>query len=45
MDRFEYGPIKRMGTLNEVAHTMMWLIENDYVTGETVHLDGGRTIR
>ena len=45
MDRIEYGPIKRMGTLNEVAHTMMWLIENDYVTGETVHLDGGRTIR
>ena len=45
MDRFDYGPIRRMGTLNEVAHAMMWLIENDYVTGETVHLDGGRTIR
>ena len=45
MDRLDYGPIRRMGTLNEVAHAMMWLIENDYVTGETVHLDGGRTIR
>ena len=45
MDRIDYGPIKRMGTLNEVTHTLMWLIENDYVTGETVHLDGGRTIR
>ena len=45
MDRFDYGPIRRMGTLNEVAHAMMWLIENDYVTGETIHLDGGRTIR
>ena len=45
MDQFDYGPIRRMGTLNEVAHAMMWLIENDYVTGETVHLDGGRTIR
>ncbi len=45
MDKFDYGPIRRMGTLNEVTHTLMWLIENDYVTGETVHLDGGRTIR
>ena len=45
MDRSDYGPIRRMGTLNEVAHAMMWLIENDYVTGEAVHLDGGRTIR
>ena len=45
MDRSDYGPIRRMGTLNEVTHAMMWLIENDYVTGETVHLDGGRTIR
>ena len=45
MDRIDYGPIRRMGTLNEVTHTLMWLIENDYVTGETVHLDGGRTIR
>ena len=45
MDQFDYGPIRRIGTLNEVAHAMMWLIENDYVTGETVHLDGGRTIR
>ena len=45
MDRFDYGPIRRMGTLNEVTHTLMWLIENDYVTGETVHVDGGRSIR
>ncbi len=45
MDRIDYGPIRRIGTLNEVTHTFMWLIENDYVTGETVHLDGGRTIR
>ena len=45
MDHNDYGPIRRMGTLNEVTHTLMWLIENDYVTGETVHLDGGRTIR
>ncbi|MBI4305957.1 MAG: SDR family oxidoreductase [Chloroflexi bacterium] len=35
-------PAKRMGTLEEIAGTMLWLIQNDYVTGETVRVDGGQ---
>lgn len=38
------GPAGRMGTLNEVAQAMLSLIENDFITGETLHIDGGRHI-
>ncbi len=44
-DPLDIGLIRRTGTLDEVTHTLTWLIENDFVTGETVHLDGGRHIR
>lgn len=39
------APAGRMGTLNEVASAVISLIENDFITGETVHIDGGRHIR
>lgn len=35
----------RMGTLNEVTSAVISLIENDFITGETLHIDGGRHIR
>lgn len=35
-------PAKRMGTPEEVADAVLWLIGNDYVTGETVRVDGGQ---
>jgi pteridine reductase len=38
------GPSGRMGTLNEVAQAMLALIGNDFITGETLHIDGGRHI-
>lgn len=33
---------KRLGTLNEVTHLVEALILNDFINGETIHLDGGR---
>lgn len=36
------GPADRMGTLNEVASAMLMLIQNDFITGETINVDGGR---
>jgi NAD(P)-dependent dehydrogenase (short-subunit alcohol dehydrogenase family) len=33
-----------MGTVEEVADAVLWLIGNDYVTGETVYVDGGQHI-
>ncbi|GIT17921.1 MAG: hypothetical protein CM1200mP39_07270 [Dehalococcoidia bacterium] len=38
------GPADRMGSLNEVASAMMMLIQNDFITGETINVDGGRHI-
>ena len=39
------GPAARMGTLNEVSGAVLSLIGNDFITGETLHIDGGRHIR
>jgi pteridine reductase len=38
------GPAARMGSLNEVTAAVLSLIENDFITGETLHVDGGRHI-
>ncbi len=39
------GPAARMGSLNEVSAAVLSLIGNDFIPGETVHIDGGRHIR
>jgi pteridine reductase len=36
--------LKRVGTPQAVAHAALFLIENDYVTGVCLPVDGGRTI-
>ena len=36
--------LKRVGTPDHVAHAVEFLIENDFVTGICVPIDGGRTI-
>ena len=38
-------PLARDGTPDDVVHAMMFLLEADYVTGETIIVDGGRHIR
>jgi NAD(P)-dependent dehydrogenase (short-subunit alcohol dehydrogenase family) len=43
--KIDLGPADRMGSLNEVANAMMMLIQNDFITGETINVDGGRHIR
>lgn len=35
------SPLKRFGTLAEFGHTMQYVLENDYLHGKTVELDGG----
>ena len=41
----DLGPADRMGSLNEVADAMLMLIKNDFITGETINVDGGRHIQ
>jgi 3-oxoacyl-[acyl-carrier protein] reductase len=37
----ERTPLKRFGTLDEFAHVMQFIIENDYLHGKVLELDGG----
>ncbi|HWO89793.1 MAG TPA: SDR family oxidoreductase [Gemmatimonadales bacterium] len=41
----ETTPLRRLGTPDDVARAVLYLLESDYVTGETVVVDGGRRIR
>ncbi len=34
-------PLKRMGKLDELADTVRFIIENDYINGRVIELDGG----
>ncbi len=38
-------PLRAEGTSEQVASLILQLIENDYITGETVSIDGGLTMR
>ena len=38
-------PLRREGTPDQVAGLIRELITNDYITGETVSIDGGLTMR
>lgn len=36
-----FGPSGRMGSVSEVARAVLSLIENEYINGASLHLDGG----
>jgi pteridine reductase len=36
--------VKREGTVNHVAHAVLFLLENDFITGVSLPVDGGRSI-
>jgi NAD(P)-dependent dehydrogenase (short-subunit alcohol dehydrogenase family) len=36
--------LKRPGSPQDIVNAAMFLIENDYITGEMIHADGGRHI-
>jgi NAD(P)-dependent dehydrogenase (short-subunit alcohol dehydrogenase family) len=38
-------PLRREGTPEQVADAILMLVKNDYITGETVTIDGGLTMR
>lgn len=38
-------PLHREGKPEEVAQVITLLVENDYLTGENIHIDGGLTMR
>jgi pteridine reductase len=38
-------PLERLGSANDVVGAVIYLLEADYVTGETIVVDGGRHVR
>jgi pteridine reductase len=38
-------PLGRLGTPEDVANAVLYLLSADYVTGETIIVDGGRHVR
>ena len=34
-------PLKRLGEMAEIAHAVRFVIENDFVNGRTIEVDGG----
>lgn len=41
----ETTPLKRQGSPQDVADAMLYLLRTEYVTGETIIVDGGRHVR
>ena len=41
----ETTPLERLGKPDDVVHAVLHLLEADYVTGETLIVDGGRHVR
>jgi 3-oxoacyl-[acyl-carrier protein] reductase len=37
-------PLRRLGTPDDIVKAMLFLIESDYITGQTVSVDGGRVL-
>ncbi|WP_405113210.1 SDR family oxidoreductase [Paenibacillus sp. FSL K6-1217] len=37
-------PVQRIGTAEEVAQSVLYLIQNEYTTGSVLHVDGGLSI-
>ncbi|WP_151705444.1 SDR family NAD(P)-dependent oxidoreductase [Nitrincola alkalilacustris] len=37
-------PLRRLGEIGEMAHTLQYIIENDFFTGRVVEMDGGLRI-
>jgi len=37
-------PLQRYGTPEEIAHTVIFLLENEYITGQEIIIDGGLSL-
>ena len=38
-------PLRRTGSPDDVSRTVLFILESDYLTGETIIVDGGRHVR
>ncbi len=45
LENIERAPLKRLGSPDDVARALLYLVESDFVTGDVVVVDGGRMLR
>jgi pteridine reductase len=38
-------PLRRLGSPQDVTRAVLFLLDSDYITGETIIVDGGRHVR
>jgi pteridine reductase len=41
----ETNPLKTIGTSEQITETLLFLIDNEYITGQIIFVDGGRHLR
>ncbi|MEK7668692.1 MAG: SDR family oxidoreductase, partial [Gemmatimonadota bacterium] len=41
----ETTPLRRLGRVDDVVSAVLFLLENDFLTGTTLVVDGGRRVR
>lgn len=39
------NPLNRIGKLEEVTSTVLFLLQNEFITGQVIYVDGGRNLR
>jgi 3-oxoacyl-[acyl-carrier protein] reductase len=42
--QLSFIPLKRIASFNEITEAVLFLLENDYITGQVLCVDGGRSI-
>ena len=41
----EGNPLKKIGTPSQVADTVKFLLQNEFITGQVIYVDGGRNLK
>lgn len=39
------NPLNRIGNMEEVTSTVLFLLQNEFITGQVIYVDGGRNLR
>ena len=42
--KINLGPMKRVGRIDEITSCIKMFLDNDFITGEKINIDGGRHI-
>lgn len=43
--RIDSNLLKKIGTLSEIANTLLFLVDSEFITGQVIYVDGGRHLK